>query len=192
MSIPSRRVTGSIRIGALLALAVIAGCAANGDGSLTTPATPDATVEASARAATPEPTTAAGAPAEIDVCALLSQAEVEGIASVPIGAAAAEDPLPPFFGCRYEDPDITPVITVGILAWDSPSDAESSFGFGADQHRAVDGIGDRAYRSQPIDDITVLQGRYEVSVGLYFVSEDEDTDFEVARQLAEIVIGRLP
>jgi len=188
---PSPCVAGFARIGVLLALALLAGCAAEGGGAAT-PDAADATVEATVGPATPEPTTAGGAPAEIDVCALLSQAEVEGIVSVPVGPPAAEDPLPPFFGCRYEDPDITPVITVGILAWDSPSDAESSFGFGADQYPAVDGIGERAYRSQPIDDITVLQGSYEVSVGLYFVSEDEDADFEMARQLAEIVIGRLP
>lgn len=63
---------------------------------------------------------------------------------------------------------------------------------GAEQYEEVEGIGDRAIRSQPINDISVLSDRYEISVGLYLVSEDDDTEFEMAREIAALVVDRLP
>jgi hypothetical protein len=42
------------------------------------------------------------------------------------------------------------------------------------------------------NDMTVLAGRYELSVGLYFVSEDDAAGFETAREFAQVIVGRLP
>jgi hypothetical protein len=133
---------------------------------------------------------------EIDVCALLTQAEVEAAIGQTAGPGAPEESFAEFGlgggACRFEADDITPVVTVSVLAWSNEEDADASFSFGEDQYPPVEGIGDRAYRSQPIDEISVLVGRYELSVGLYFVSEDDDEEFEMSRQLAELVISRLP
>ena len=70
-------------------------------------------------------------------------------------------------------------------------EARSFFEFGSEQFEAVEGIGDAAYRSE-IHEITVLHDRYEIDVTLYFVSEDDDEEFEMARELAEMMIDRLP
>jgi hypothetical protein len=143
--------------------------------------------------ATQQPRTSTGGTGvSIDVCALVTAEEIEAIVGEPIAEGEAEESAPPFFGCRYESDDITRVVTIGVIAWDDADDAEASFDIGADQYEAVEGIGDRAYRSQPINDITVLSGRYEISVGLYFVSEDDDDEFEMAREIASTVIDRLP
>jgi len=135
-------------------------------------------------------------PEAFDLCALISREDVENIVGVTVGPGMSEEPAGGggilFLGCRYEDDAITPVVTVGIIVSLNESDAEDLFEFGADQYPAVEGIGDRAYNSQPIDDITVLSGSYEISVGLYFVSEDDAAELEMARELAQLVIDRLP
>jgi hypothetical protein len=73
-----------------------------------------------------------------------------------------------------------------------PDEAEASFDFGAGQYPAIDGIGDRAYNSQPIGDVDVLAGPYEVSVSLYFASDDDAAELAMAGALAALVIDRLP
>src|SRR5690606_18873532 len=109
-----------------------------------------------------------GAVDDIDVCALIPREDVEAVVGAPVGAAAREDLPPFFFGCRYEEDGITSTISLGTLVHENEDNAESSFDIGAENYEAVEGIGDRAYNAQPIQDITVLYGNYEVSVGIYF------------------------
>jgi hypothetical protein len=129
---------------------------------------------------------------EIDVCALLTNEEVEAVIGMPVGAAQPEESEAPFFGCRYEEDGLSQVVSVGVIMWADAQEAEASFEFGADQYPAVEGVGERAYNSQPIDDISVLAGRYEVSIGLYFVSDDDEAELEMASELAVVIVGRLP
>jgi hypothetical protein len=137
-------------------------------------------------------TDANGAVGEIDVCALLTKEEVEAVIGMPAGSAQPEESAPPFFGCRYEEDGLSQMVSIGVLAWGDAEEAEASFEFGADQYPAVEGIGDRAYNSQPIDDLTVLAGRYELSVGLYFVSDDDEAELAMASELAAVALDRLP
>ena len=146
----------------------------------------------------PSAATGAAAEEEIDVCALVSQAEVEGILGQSVGApnytsmgtAGAASGLGGG-DCTFQATGITPVVSINVLAWSDEDDAESSFDlFGIDEE--VEGIGDKAVNTQPVGDISVLQGRYELSVDLYFVNDDEDADFEMARQIAELAVSRLP
>jgi hypothetical protein len=177
------------------------GDGSNGDDGGGSPAagatgSPEATSSADGAATATEAGTSAsspdgGAAGAIDMCALLSQEEVSAVIGQEAGAPAADD-MSPFYGCRYESEDVTPIVSVGVFAWDDESQAESSFSFGADQYEEVPGLGDAAYRSQPIDEVTVLHGRYEISVGLYFVSEDDDEEFEMGVELAQMVLERLP
>ena len=53
----------------------------------------------------------------------------------------------------------------------------------------MEGIGDRAYDSRPIGDITVLKGKYELSIDVSASGQDE---FEVAKELAAKAVDRLP
>jgi hypothetical protein len=129
---------------------------------------------------------------EIDVCALLTKEEVEAVIGMPAGAAQPEESAAPYFGCRYEEDGLSQIVSIGVLAWGDAEEAETSFEFGADQYPAIEGIGDRAYNSQPIDDVSVLSGRYELSVGLYFVSDDDEAELAMASELAAVALDRLP
>jgi hypothetical protein len=190
-----RRLLDAPRTIAVLLALTLTACGAAGDTVETdapAPTAGDGAATGQPDATAPPSVTDSQPSADIDACALVTQDEVESIVGMAVGAPEPEDAPPPFFGCRYEDDEILPVVTVGIIASESTDDAVSLFEFGADQYPAVEGLGDRAYRSQPIDEITVLAGRYELSVGLYFVSEDDDAEFEMAREIAELVLSRLP
>lgn len=125
---------------------------------------------------------------ELDICALVTQQDVEAAIGMPAGPAQP-DSMAPFFGCRYELE--TDIVTVGVWVWDDADAAEASFEMVADQYPAVEGVGDRAYNSEPFDDLTVLSGRYEISVGL-FLSLDDADQLAMARDLAALLIERLP
>jgi hypothetical protein len=127
---------------------------------------------------------------ELDVCALIRSDEIAQVIGQPAGGAKPEQPYPPLFSCRYEDDAITPAVQVSVAAWDSEDTAAESFDI-ASQYPRVSGIGDRAYNSQPFGDLTVLHGRYEVSVDVAFLGTDSDVDLDAAVQIARIVIDRL-
>jgi hypothetical protein len=143
----------------------------------------------------------AGDPEEIDVCGLITQDEVESVIGGPAG--------PPMFhpvdsavvfgsveigggDCRFEADDITPVVSITVLAWPDAETAETSFEFGLELDNEIDGLGDQAMSTQPIGDVTVLSGPYEVLFDLFFVNEDDAIELQMARDLAEIVMPRLP
>ncbi len=167
----------------------------DGGGASTAAAT---STPASASEATPEVAVGSSGAADVstedlDVCSLVTQDEVSAVIGTQAGAAQPEDdPGLSYFGCRYEEDGITAGVNIGVWAFPDESEARSFFEFGYDEYPAVEGIGDDAYRSQPLGEITVLDGRYEVDVFLFFVSEDEDEEFEMARELAQMVLDRLP
>lgn len=130
-------------------------------------------------------------PLDLDVCTVLPGDDVADAIGKPVGAGRREDAAP-YLGCRYEAAGSPQIVTVGVIPYPDAEQAEESFDFAADQYPAVEGVGDRAYNSQPIADISVLSGRYEVSVGLYFVDDDDARELTMARDLAAILLDRLP
>ncbi len=134
----------------------------------------------------------------IDVCTLISKDEVEDILEQTVG-----DPTFTSIGalgaaagmtggdCSFQATSVTSVVSVSVLAWADESDAETSFSL-YNTTQEVEGLGDQAINIQPVGDIAVRQGRYELSVSLFFVNDDETTDFEMAREIAELVLSRLP
>jgi len=174
--------------------------ASGGDGptaTATTTMTTDAATGTAASEATPSEASGSDSGAatseDIDVCALVTQDEVSGVIGTQAGEATGEnDSALSYFGCRYEEDGITAGVSIGVWAFPNESEARSFFEFGYDDYPAVEGIGDDAYRSQPLGEISVLDGRYEVDVFLFFVAEDPDEEFEMARQLAQMVLDRLP
>jgi hypothetical protein len=200
-----RRTAGVLARSLVAAALLVAASACGGDDAGDTPVVETTDADGAATATTDtetattdadgsETTVASGSPAgdEIDVCALVTEEEVEAIIGMAAGPAQPEESAPPFFGCRYEEEGLSQTVTIGLLAWNDADEAESSFDFGADQYPAVEGIGDRAYNSQPIDDLSVLAGRYELSVGLYFVSDDDEAELAMAIELAQLALDRLP
>jgi len=135
--------------------------------------------------ATPEPS--AG---ELDPCALVTKEEAEAIVGESLG-----DPLVTITEllatCLYSTLDFDSVY-VGVLIYDSEDNAEGGFEVALDinDYPEVEGIGDRAYDSRPLGDITVLKGKYELSVDVSV--EDTDADFETAKDVAAKAVDRLP
>ena len=176
--------------------AFVVACGGNED-EPSTPGTGGATPATGAASPTGTPVPPAGGE-ELDVCTLITKDEVEDIlgqtAGDPIfssmGGAGASAGLTGG-DCRFEATGVTPVVSISLLAWSDEDDAESSFSLfnAADE---VDGIGDRAVSTQPVGDVSVLKGRYELSVDLYFVNEDDAADLEMASEIAVLVVSRLP
>jgi hypothetical protein len=133
--------------------------------------------------------TAQASTGEIDPCALVTKAEAEAIVGESLGEPAVTI-TEMLAGCLYSTPDFDSV-NVDVLTYDSEDDAKSLFQMAIDinDYPEVEGIGDRAYDSRPIGDITVLKGKYELSVGVSTGGED---DFEVAKGLAAKAVDRLP
>ena len=149
--------------------------------------------------------TAQGSAGEIDPCALVTKAEAEAIVGEPLdGPAVTRTEMAS--SCLYSTPDLKGV-NVGVLTYQNEDDAESAFWLAIDINNfpEVGGIGDRAYDSRPIGDITVLKGKYEVSVDVNVEGDEgqgadvegDDVewtgiDFEAARELAAKAVDRLP
>jgi hypothetical protein len=195
---------------ALFGLLLLAACGGGDDEETTDTRTPAATQPAAGtqspaetaspeaeETATPEAEESATPTAqvsngELDPCALITKQEAEAI----IGESV-DDPLVTITellaSCLYSTPDFR-TVNVDVLTYDNENDAESGFQLAIDinNYPAIEGIGDRAYDSRPIGDITVLIGKYELSVDVGVSSSDSDADFETAKELAIQAVDRLP
>ena len=195
---------------ALLGLLLLAACGGGNEGSAATPGgtrTPAATsaatgtrVATSTSAARATQTATAGATraatataqassGEIDPCTLVTKAEAEAVVGQSLGEPAVTI-TEMLAGCLYTTSDLESV-NVDVLTYDSADDAKSGFQLAIDinHYPEIEGIGDRAYDSRPIGDITVLKGKYELSID---VSTGEQDEFEVAKDLASKAVERLP
>jgi len=127
---------------------------------------------------------------EIDPCALVTKAEAEAIVGESLG-----DPVVTItellVSCLYSTPDFDSV-NVDVLIYDDEDQAEGGFELALDinDYPEIEGIGDRAYDSRPIGDITVLKGKYELSVDVSV--EGGEADFETAKDVAAKAADRLP
>jgi hypothetical protein len=155
-----------------------------------TPAATQAPVGTSAAGATQTATSAAQASGgEIDPCSLVTKAEAEAIVGESVGEPVVMD-TELLVSCLYSTPDLEGV-SVDVLAYNDEEQAKSGFELALDinDYPEVEGIGDRAYDSRPIGDITVLKGKYELSIDVSASGQDE---FEVAKELAAKAVDRLP
>lgn len=120
----------------------------------------------------------------------MTQDEAEAALGATVGEGVRQD-IPPFYGCTYET-DSFEQLTVSVLVYPTSEDAEAAYDLVIDMndYPPIDGLGDRAYDTQPIGDVTVQKGRYELSVDI--LTEDDTADFAVAKDLAKTALGRLP
>lgn len=148
----------------------------------------DAAPASSTSAAQSAAPAATGEVPDIDPCALVSQAEIERIIGMPVAALAPESPTPAgsltYFSCRSDD------LHIDIEAWSNAQEARRSFEFGH-QYPAVEGLGFPATNTQPLGDLYALAGQFVVSVDL-FTNQDQAAQLEAAKQLARLVVDRLP
>jgi hypothetical protein len=197
------RALGVLSFAALSGLILLAACGGDDESTATpggtrTPAAtaaatstrgPAATAAASPRATQAGTATPQASTGEIDPCTLVTKAEAEAIVGESLGEPAVTI-TKMLVGCLYSTPDFDSV-NVDVLTYDSEDDAKSLFQLAIDinHYPEIEGIGDRAYDSRPIGDITVLKGKYELSVDVSTGGED---DFEVAKGLAAKAVDRLP
>lgn len=148
----------------------------NGGGSETSAATDDGASDAGGEA--------------INTCELVTQDEAEGALGASVGEGTRQD-IPPFYGCSYET-DSFDQLSVSVVVFPSSDDAEAAYELVIDMndYPTIDGLGDRAYDTQPIGDVTVQKGKYELSVDI--LTEDDEADFAAAKDLAKTALGRLP
>lgn len=189
-----------LAIGVLALSILLFGLAACGgdDGSEKPAATQTSAAEARATeepgaVAEPEATETVGreeVSSGVDPCDLVTKADAETALGAPAGEPKMEN-TPPVSACSYETADFNSV-EVLLTTFENADQAEDAFQMAIDinDYPEVSGLGDRAYDSRPIFDVTVLKGRYEVDVTVNL--EGDETDFETAKELAATAVERLP
>jgi hypothetical protein len=130
----------------------------------------------------------AGPSTRIDACALITRAE----ADAALGAATREPvrgDTPTMNSCAYQAKRFD-VVSVSVITYADEAEAGHVHQSTIDLNKypEIPGLGDHAYNAQPIGDVTVLVGRYELRVDV----SGPENDLEIARGLAKTAIGRLP
>ncbi len=176
----------------LAMLVAVVGCGGDDDDDDAATATNDQAGTATSEPAGSTATSAdAGGDDAIDVCALLSPEEVSTALGAEAPEGESEAPVPPFFGCDWDTGEQS--LAVSVIKWPNEDDAKSSMDLETENndYPAIDGLGDEAYNTQPIDDVTVRAGRYEISIGLSFVSDDDEEELARATEVARIIVSGL-
>lgn len=176
-------------LASLIVLALLSSCGGDkGDDRLTEGSgTPTDAAQAA-------PTSMATGRTSLDVCALIDASDLQGALSSDLGEGVPDDPMPPFFGCSWRSEGGL-LVHCSVIAHADSEQARGSYQMGVDVNAfpEVEGLGDAAYNSQPVGDVTVLQGSYELSIAITGLSYDDDSiELEAAKLLAARAIARLP
>jgi hypothetical protein len=141
--------------------------------------------KSAAPAATPQPAAA------VDACALLTRAEAETALGKPVGEPVRQD-VPPVFSCAYQAAGGIEGVSINVTAFSDARQAADAhqLAIKINNYEEIKGVGDRAYRSL-IFDLTVLKGRYELSVDLTSSGDSKDAEFQKAKDLATRALARL-
>ncbi len=158
------------------------------------PATAVVVEEATVGAPLPSETIVAAVPVAdgaIDPCALITQEEAEQALGVATGTGQPDN-SPPLYSCSYETSTYD-LVQVILVVYDDNAQAQDAFqtAININGYPELSGLGDRAYNAQPILDIDVLSGRYEISIDISD-SSDDATQLQKAIDLAEVGLTRLP
>lgn len=123
----------------------------------------------------------------IDVCVLLTTDEIEDALGESVNEGEAQN-YDPFSSCYWSTESFNSV-SVSVLTGD---DASLEFYYElTDDAKNVEGIGDRAHWTD-FGSLEVLVDGYDVDVAVYNTDISDDEALEVAKDLAEIVLERLP
>ena len=193
-SVLSATVLGLLAVGVLLLLAACGGGGDESAGDQPTPAEQEtqapAEQETQAPAATEEPSGEV-AGGDIDPCALVTKEEAEAALGASVGEPTQDNSVPSFATCSYETADAMDIVGVSVTTYPDAGAATDMFQWGIDNgFEVVDGVGDRAYRSQPFSDITFQKGKYEVDIDIVLSSADEE--FALAKDMAVRAAARMP
>lgn len=163
----------------------------NGQPAATQPAADEPTSAPTDDAA---PTSAAPEEAELDVCGLVTKAEVEAALGGPVLDGEPQQAAN-LFTCSFNDPE-APIFTVagiGVFVAENGDDAREVYELAksnAAEVEEVDGVGEAAYWDATLNTMQILYGTYEVSVD---VAADDGLDqVAAARAIAVQALSRLP
>jgi hypothetical protein len=149
-------------------------------------AEPEATAESGPTEEPQDGETATG----VNPCDLVTKGEAETALGASVGEPKVED-TPPVSACTYETANFETVQVV-LTTFEDAGQAQDAFQSAIDinGYEEISGIGDRAYNAQPIFDISVLKGKYDVSIDLAL--PDDQDEMAVAEDLARTAVDRLP
>lgn len=121
-----------------------------------------------------------------DACQLLTRQEVEAALGTPVG----DPPEATGTACRWVARSGPDAAMVAVIVYDSPAQARKAFqkAVEVNGYRSVSGLGEAAY-SSPMYDVTVLTGKYELTVDVSLLADEPGP---VARKLAAQAGKRLP
>lgn len=178
---------------ALVAIMAAAACGGGDDGNTGRKDTPAATNENGGGSKTPVATSEGsngGSGDAVDACQFVTQDEASAALGTGVGEGTRED-TPPFYACTYETEGFDQ-LTVMVMVYPNAKDAEAAYQvvMKINDYPKIDGLGDRAYDTQPMGDVTAQKGKYEISVDI--LTADDAADFEVAKDLTKAALGRLP
>jgi hypothetical protein len=128
----------------------------------------------------------------LDACLLVTQAEAEGVLGESTGPGERTD-TPPFYVCDYQTASTFNKVSIVVIQYSSSAEALGVFQYSITNngYPEISGVGDRAYNSQPIGDITVLLGDKELSIDI-FSNADDAAQLQSAIELAKLAITRMP
>lgn len=127
----------------------------------------------------------------IDACSLLTRSEAEAALRKPVKDPARSD-VAPVFSCRFAAAEGFDTVSLTVTIYDDARQANDAYvmALKINNYKEVAGLGDRAYES-PISDITVLAGRYELSVDVSMSAIEKDAEVKKAKDLATRALARL-
>ena len=132
--------------------------------------------------------------AELDVCGLVTKAEVEAALGVPVLDGEPQQAAN-LFTCSFNDPE-APIFTaagVAVFVAENDDDANEVYELAksnAAEVQEVDGLGEAAYWDATLNTMQILQGRYEISID---VAADDGLDqLAAAKAIAAQALSRLP
>lgn len=178
-----RRFFLSLAVLSAAALFAFAACGGSGDGDKLNGGTP-------AASQSPEGHAAAPTPVGIDPCTLVTVTE----AAAALGASVSEPQrgdLSPFVSCFYRASDAA-ILSVTLITYHNEADARAGFqlAIDANSYRPLGDLGDDAYNAQPIYDVAVLKGIYELSIDI--ASGDPAAELTQSTELMRTALTRLP
>ena len=140
---------------------------------------------------TSRPAPAAPPAVSFDACTLLTRAEAEAALGQPVGDPLRGD-VPPVFSCSYVTASRLNNVQMTVTLYADAREAHDAYVMTLEinNYPEITGLGDRAYRS-PISDVSVLKGRYQLSVDVS-LSIDKDAQVDKAKALAAQALARLP
>jgi hypothetical protein len=130
-----------------------------------------------------------GGGGEIDACALITPEEIEDITGLDVGQGENSD-FDPFFSCNFSTETFD---SVQVSVYHASEDEVEAYYELTQDAEEVDGIGERAQFGGLLNLLEVLQGEYDLSIGISAPGTIEDSEtLDMSKELAAIVLDRLP